>query len=74
MFPLQVPGGPELLLIGLLGLLIAAGVAYWVYQDAQSRNVDNATAWAVATLAGGLLFSLVGLALVVVLYLVVGRD
>ena len=53
MLPLQfgVPGGPELLiilLIGLvIGLLIPLALGYFVYNDATSRGNDNAALWAV---------------------------
>ncbi|WP_435102137.1 hypothetical protein [Halarchaeum sp. P4] len=50
MVPLQagLPGGPELLLIGLLFLIIPFVLAYWVYSDAQKRDNSNAALWAVA--------------------------
>lgn len=59
MVPLQfgVPGGPELLIIGLIGLLLLIVpfvLAYWVYNDAASRGNENAALWAVAV--GGLTF------------------
>ena len=53
MLPLQfgVPGGPELLiilLIGLvIGLLIPLALGYFVYNDATNRGNDNAALWAV---------------------------
>lgn len=51
--PLQagVPGGPELLillLIGLLLLVVPFVMAYWVYTDAEERGEDNAAFWALA--------------------------
>ncbi|WP_255196056.1 hypothetical protein [Halorarius litoreus] len=74
--PLQfgVPGGPELLIIFLIGLVLIALPAYFVYNDATKRNNENATLWTVATILGGLVGSLLGALLVVVLYLIVGRD
>ncbi|MEF8853342.1 MAG: hypothetical protein V5A44_12790 [Haloarculaceae archaeon] len=57
---LQVPGGPELLiigfifLVGILGFLVWVGLAYWVYRDANRRNMDNALLWGVITLVLGL--------------------
>lgn len=56
MIPLQfgIPGGPELLLIGLIFLIIPFVLAYWVYTDAESRGDDNAALWAVAV--GGLTY------------------
>lgn len=64
MIPLQfgIPGGPELLLIGLLFLIIPFVMAYWVYTDAEERGEENAALWAVVvgaltylTLFGGIL-------------------
>lgn len=52
-----VPGGPELLiilLIGLVFLLVPFVLTYWVYTDATRRGDDNAALWAVAV--GGLTF------------------
>ncbi|WP_435144485.1 PLDc N-terminal domain-containing protein [Halobaculum sp. P14] len=73
-----IPGGPELIIIfllfGILGVLIPVGAAYWVYQDAQARGNDDATLWAIVTLAGGLFAWLVGVAAAIALYVLVGRD
>ncbi|MCY4732916.1 hypothetical protein KY092_20515 [Natronomonas gomsonensis] len=45
--PLQVPGGPELLIV-LLILFVAFGlVGRWVYRDAKSRGSDWAWQWGV---------------------------
>jgi len=57
MVPLQfgVPGGPELIIIGLIVLLLLVVpfvLAYWVYTDATRRGNDNAALWALAV--GGL--------------------
>jgi succinate dehydrogenase/fumarate reductase cytochrome b subunit len=67
---LQVPGGPELLIVfvafvvfGLGGLLVHAAAAYWVYKDADGRNMENPVLWAALVVLG----SLVGL----VVYLLV---
>lgn len=56
MVPLQfgIPGGPELLILGLFGLILPFLFAYWVYTDAQRRGNDNAALWALAV--GGLTF------------------
>jgi hypothetical protein len=56
MVPLQfgMPGGPELLIIGLILLIIPFVLAYWVYTDASQRGNDNAALWALAV--GGLTF------------------
>lgn len=57
--PLQFgfPGGPELFVFGLIGLLflvVPFVLAYWVYTDASGRGDDNAALWALAV--GGLAF------------------
>jgi lipid-A-disaccharide synthase-like uncharacterized protein len=59
MVPLQagIPGGPELVIVGVIGLLLLVVpfvLAYWVYNDAQKRGNDNAALWALAV--GGLTF------------------
>lgn len=59
MYPLQapIPGGPELLIvliIGALYLVVPFALAYWVYTDADRRGNDNAALWALAV--GGLTF------------------
>lgn len=56
MIPLQVgiPGGPELLIIGLFFLIIPFVLAYWVYNDADQRGNEQAALWALAV--GGLTF------------------
>ncbi|MDS0283241.1 hypothetical protein [Haloarcula onubensis] len=76
---LQVPGGPELFIIGLIllvGLVVfVAGLAatYWVYSDAKQRGNDNAVLWGVLTLLG-FFIGLVPGVLVVVIYVFVGRE
>ena len=42
------PGGPELLIIGLLFLIVPFVMAYWVYTDAEKRGNDKAALWAIA--------------------------
>lgn len=56
MIPLQfaIPGGPEILIIGLLFLVIPFVLAFWVYNDSDKRGNENAALWAVAV--GGLTF------------------
>ena len=75
-FPLQmgIPGGPELLIILLISLVLVAVPTYLVYRDAKRRQNDNAALWGVATLLGGLVGNLLGALLVVVIYLIAGRD
>ena len=48
-FPLQfgIPGGPELLIVLLIGLLVPLVLGYFVYDDATTRGDDNAALWAV---------------------------
>lgn len=64
MVPLQfgIPGGPELLIIGIVFLIVPFLLAYWVYNDAEARGDDKAAFWALAvgaltflTFFGGLL-------------------
>jgi preprotein translocase subunit Sss1 len=55
-----MPGGAEIffllfLLVGLVGFIIWVGLAYWVYRDANRRNMDNAVLWAVITFFLGLI-------------------
>jgi hypothetical protein len=45
-----------------------------VYDDATKRNNENATLWTVGTVVVGLAASIFGALLVVILYLIVGRD
>jgi uncharacterized BrkB/YihY/UPF0761 family membrane protein len=80
--PLQigVPGGPELLVVILIGLILFAvslavtvGATYWVYTDATRRGRDDATLWAVGTLLGFLVAGVGGIAVLVV-YLLVRRE
>ena len=44
---LGIPGGPELLIIGVFFLILPFVFAYWVYSDAEERGEDNAALWAV---------------------------
>ncbi|MDZ7701394.1 MAG: hypothetical protein U5J98_04625 [Halobacteriales archaeon] len=55
-------GGTNLVSVGVIVLIIAAVVAYWVYKDATGRGRDNAALWALGigiltllTLIGGLI-------------------
>lgn len=56
MIPLQfgMPGGPMLLILGLLFVIVPFVLAYWVYTDAEQRGNENAALWAVGV--GGLTF------------------
>lgn len=71
MFALQsgIPGGPVLLLFGLLFLILPFVFAYYVYNDAEKRGEENAALWAlVAGLASFVASPLAGL-LVVIVYI-----
>ncbi|WP_050032555.1 hypothetical protein [Halorubrum halophilum] len=45
--PLQVPAGPELLLILLILIVVFGLIGRWVYRDAKSRGSDWAWQWGV---------------------------
>lgn len=54
--------GGNLITVGLIVLIIAVVLAYWVYKDATGRGQDNAILWALGigiltllTLVGGLI-------------------
>ena len=47
-FQFGIPGGPELLIVLLIGLLVPLVLGYFVYNDATDRGDDNAALWAVA--------------------------
>ncbi len=68
-----LPGGVELLIIGIIGLVFALIPASLVYRDALQRGNDEPSLCGVATLLGGLVGNLVGALLVVVVYLIAGR-
>jgi uncharacterized BrkB/YihY/UPF0761 family membrane protein len=71
---LQVPGGIELLIIGLvffvLSIVVLVGATYWVYTDAKERGDDRAAIWAVLTALGFFIGLIPGI-LVVVVYVLV---
>jgi len=71
---LQVPGGIELLIVGLLffvvSIVILVGATYWVYTDAKERGDDRAVIWALLT-ALGFFIGLIPGVLVVVVYVLV---
>lgn len=73
---LQVPGGPELLVIFFIGLFVVGAslaATYWVYRDATSRGNDSAAIWAVVTLLGFVVLGPFGV-VVLGIYLVAGRE
>jgi hypothetical protein len=50
MLPVQIPGlpgGPELLIVLLLALIIVVFVGRWVYRDAKARGSKWAWQWSV---------------------------
>jgi hypothetical protein len=51
---------------GLIGLAIAAAIAYWIYTDAKKRGNPNAVIWAIV----GFFLGLIGL----LLYVLIGRN
>lgn len=65
MFTILQAGGLDgfnLVSMGVITLIIAAVLAYWVYTDAEERGKDNAALWALVigvltllTLVGGLI-------------------
>jgi hypothetical protein len=52
-----IPGGPELLILGLV-FLLPLGVGIWVYNDAKDHRMEYAPIWGLAVTCG-LLFWLV---------------
>lgn len=54
-------GGSNLLFAGVIGIILAVGLGYWVYKDATGRGRDKALLWALGvgflslfTIIGGL--------------------
>jgi hypothetical protein len=58
---LRVSGGPELVVVGfvlLVGLAFTAiwiGISYWVYKDANERNMNSPALWGLLTFFAGLI-------------------
>ena len=77
---LQIPGGPELIIVllilavGLVVFVASLAAAYWVYTDAKNRGNENAAIWGVLTLLGFVTGFVPGVIVVVVAYLVAGRE
>jgi len=76
LYLLQVPkqDGSELLILLIIGVIVTALSAYFVYNDATKRDNENATLWTVGTILGGLLGNIIGVLIVVILYLIIGRE
>jgi hypothetical protein len=72
LFP-GLPGGPELLVLFLILLLVGIAPALFVYYDAKRNRVPNRLAWTAATFVAGLVGNLIGAGVVLVLYLLVAR-
>ena len=47
LLPLQIPGGPELLVVLVILFIVFGLVGRWVYRDAKSRGSDRAWQWGV---------------------------
>ncbi|WP_277553451.1 hypothetical protein [Halobaculum limi] len=72
---LQIPGGFDLGVLGVVNVILALVVGYLIYQDAQERRTDSPALWAVALGLASLLLSFLGFLLAVgVYYFVVIRD
>ena len=65
---IALPGGPELLIVLLVLLVVPLALAYWVYRDATNRGESRALAWS-AVIFGLSLFWLVPGLLGVAIYL-----
>lgn len=70
MYPLQIgiPGGPELLIVLLIFLILPFLFAYYVYNDAERRGDENAALWAVVAGLAAIVGTPVAGLLVVVVY------
>lgn len=72
---LQIPGGFDLGILGVVNVILALVVGYLIYQDAQERRTDSPALWALALGLASLLLSFLGFLLAVgVYYFVVVRD
>ena len=70
MRPLQfgIPGGPELLVLFIIGLVIAVALAYYIYADAEKRGEDNGALWAVVAGLASIVASPIGGLIVLFVY------
>ena len=65
---LGIPGGPELLVIALV-MVVPFVIAYWVYNDAESRGEENAALWAVVAGVTSIVATPIGGMVVVAVYI-----
>ena len=70
MRPLQfgIPGGPELLVLFIIGPVIAVALAYYIYADAEKRGEDNGALWAVVAGLASIVASPIGGLIVLFVY------
>jgi len=68
--PIQfgIPGGPELLIGFLIGPIIGAALAYYIYTDAEKRGEDNGALWAVVAGLASVVASPIGGLIVLFVY------
>ena len=70
MLPIQIgiPGGPELLILFIIGPVIAVALAYYIYTDAEKRGEDNGPLWAVVAGLASIVASPLGGLIVLFVY------
>ncbi len=64
-----LPGGPEMLVLLILYLILPFVLAYWIYTDAEKRGEDYAPLWALAAGLFSYIAFIVGGILVLVVYI-----
>jgi hypothetical protein len=69
-----IPGGPELLILGVLSLLLPLGVGIWVYNDAKDHAMDYAPIWGLAVAFGFIMWFVPGVVLLVFYVYVRNRE
>ena len=68
-FQIGIPGGPELLVILLIGPVIAVALAYYIYTDAEKRGEDDGALWAVVAGLASIVASPLGGLIVLFVYM-----
>ena len=70
MLPIQIgiPGGPELLILFIIGPVIAVALAYYIYTDAEKRGEENGALWAVVAGLASIVASPLGGLIVLFVY------